>query len=273
MRICFFGDVVGKSGRNAVTEYVKSRKQLCKIDCVIVNGENAAHGFGIRQNICDQFFESGIDVITLGNHTFDQKDDMQLYDREKNLIRPLNYPRGTPGRGFCIHEIPHLGKKIMVVSVIGRTFMEQNDDPFAAMDDLLKLYKVGNNVDAIIVDIHAEASAEKVGFARYFDGRVSAVLGTHTHIPTADAQILKKGTALLSDVGMCGDYDSVIGMNDEAAIKRFTQKISMFAKMSPASGDATVCGVLLEINNSTGFCTNIQTIRCGGFLKEQKDII
>jgi metallophosphoesterase (TIGR00282 family) len=222
--------------------------------------------------MCDQFFEAGIDVITLGNHTFDQKDDLQLFDREKRLIRPLNYPRNTPGHGFCLHEIPEIGKNILVINVMGRVFMEINDDPFFALEDLLKIYRMGKNVDSIIVDIHAESTAEKTAYARYFDGRVSAVVGTHTHVPTADVQILKAGTGFLSDVGMCGDYDSVIGMDDDASIKRLTQKIHMYTRMTPATGIATVCGVLLEIDNSTGLCNDIRTIRHGGFLREQQDI-
>lgn len=272
MRILFLGDIVGKSGRNAVCEYVKTRKLSKKIDCVIANGENSAHGFGIRQNICDQLFQAGIDVITLGNHTFDQKDDLPMYDREKRLIRPLNYPKNTPGHGYFVHEISSIGRKVLVVNVMGRIFMEQNDDPIIALEELLKLYRLRNNVDAIVIDIHAEATAEKVAYARYFDGRISAVIGTHTHVPTADAQILKGGTALLTDAGMCGDYNSVIGMDDDASIRRFTQKISMFAKMSPAGGTATVCGALLEIDNITGFTRDIKTIRVGGFLREQQDI-
>lgn len=272
MRILFLGDVVGKSGRNAVCAYVKSRKQSAKLDCVIVNGENSAHGFGIRQNICDQLFEAGVDVITLGNHTFDQKDDLQMYDREKRLIRPLNYPKNTPGHGYFVHEIPCIGKKVLVINVMGRVFMEQNDDPITALEEFLKLYRIGNNVDAIIVDMHAEVTAEKVAYARYFDGRISALIGTHTHVPTADAQILKGGTALLTDAGMCGDYDSVIGMDEDASIKRFTQKLSMFAKMSPATGTATICGALFEIDNTSGFTKQIKTIRVGGFLQEQQDI-
>lgn len=273
MKILFLGDIVGKSGRNAVCEYVKARKQSYKIDCVIANGENAAHGFGIRQSICDQLFDAGVDVITLGNHTFDQKDDLQMYDREKRLLRPLNYPKNTPGHGYYLYEIPLIGKKILVVNIMGRIFMEQNDDPITVLDELLRLYRLGNNVDAIIVDMHAEATAEKVAYARYFDGKISALIGTHTHVPTADAQILQNGTALLTDAGMCGDYNSVIGMDDEASIKRFTQKISMFAKMSPATGDATVCGAMMDIDNMTGLTKDIQTIRSGGFLKEQKDIV
>jgi metallophosphoesterase (TIGR00282 family) len=272
MRIAFFGDIVGKCGRNALIEYIKNKKRICKIDCVIANGENSTHGFGIKQEVCSKFFEAGIDVITLGNHSFDQKDDLQLFDREKRLIRPLNYPKNTPGHGFFVHEIPAIGKKILVVNVIGRIFMEINDDPFSALEDLLKIYKMCSNIDSIIVDIHAESTAEKTAYARYFDGKISAVIGTHTHIPTADAQILKRGTGFLSDVGMCGDYDSVIGMEEDASIKRLTQKIYMFARMTPATGSATICGVLLEIDNSTGLCKDIKTIRYGGFLKDQQDI-
>ncbi|MDR1488369.1 MAG: YmdB family metallophosphoesterase [Holosporales bacterium] len=273
MKIVFFGDVVGKAGRTALASYIKIRKGPCQIDCAIANGENASHGFGIRQNICDMLFEAGIDVITLGNHSFDQKDDLQMFDREKRLIRPLNYPKGTPGHGFYVHEIVNLGKKVLVVNLMGRVFMEQNDDPFAAMAYLLQIYKLGKNIDAIVVDIHAEITAEKVALARMFDGKISAVIGTHTHVPTADAMILKGGTALLTDAGMCGDYNSVIGMEDEGPFKRFVDKVNMFAKMSPASGGATVCGALFDIDNATGLATDIKTIRNGGFLKEQQDIV
>lgn len=272
MRIAFFGDVVGKSGREAVIKYVSENREKHKFDCVIVNGENAAHGFGITQGICSQFFDVGVNVITLGNHTFDQKDDLQLFDREQRLVRPLNYPKDTPGRGYTIIELPFSHKKVMIINVMGRLFMEANDDPFAVVDELLKKYKLGVGIDAIFIDIHAEATAEKTAFARYFDGRVSGVAGTHTHVPTADLQILPKGTGYLTDCGMCGDYDSVIGMEEVAPIKRFTQKLSAFARMSPAIKEATVCGVVMDINEM-GLCVNIQTIRVGGYLKEQKDFL
>ncbi len=271
MRIAFFGDVVGKSGREAVIEYIKNNKSRKGFDFIIVNGENAAHGFGITQNICDQLFYVGVDVITLGNHTFDQKDDLQLFDREKRLIRPLNYPKGTPGKGFVIIEMPFSKRKVMVINLIGRLFLEANDDPFFIMNEFLNDYKLGVNVDAIFVDFHAEATAEKVALARYLDGRISGFVGTHTHVPTADLQILPRGTGYLSDCGMCGDYDSCIGMKDDAPIMRFTSKVHAFAKMSPAVKEATVCGVVMDLDDSTGLCSNIQTIRMGGFLKEQKD--
>lgn len=271
MRLAFFGDVVGKSGREAVINYIKNNKSQKGFDFIIVNGENAAHGFGITQNICDQLFYVGVDVITLGNHTFDQKDDLQLFDREKRLIRPMNYPKGTPGRGFVIIEMPFSKRKIMVVNLIGRLFLEANDDPFFVMNEFLNDYKLGVNIDAIFVDFHAEATAEKVALAHYLDGKISGLVGTHTHVPTADLQILRNGTGYLSDCGMCGDYDSCIGMESEAPIMRFTSKIHAFAKMTPALKEATVCGVVMDLDDSTGLCSKIQTIRIGGFLKEQKD--
>lgn len=270
MRIAFFGDVCGRTGRDAVINYLAKNKQNYKFDFVIVNGENAAHGFGVTQGICNQFFAAGVDVVTLGNHTFDQKDDMQMFDRESRLVRPLNYPKGTPGHGYTIIDLPFLGKKVMVINLIGRLFLEANDDPFAVINEFLNQYKLGVSVDAIFIDFHAEATAEKTALARYLDGRVSGIVGTHTHVPTADLQILPKGTGYLSDCGMCGDYNSVIGMEETAPIKRFTEKINAFARMSPATKEATVCGVVMDIDNK-GLCYDIQTIRVGGFLKEQKD--
>ncbi len=272
IRIAFFGDVVGKAGREALIKYVSENKAKHKFDFVGVNGENAAHGFGINQSICTQFFNAGIDAITLGNHTFDQKDDLQLFDREPRLLRPINYPKNTPGHGFVIVELPFVSKKVMIINAIGRLFMESNDDPFAVLDDFLKKYRLGYDVDAIFLDFHAEATAEKSALAKYLDGRISGIVGTHTHVPTADPQIFNGGTGFLSDCGMCGDYDSVIGMEEEAPIKRFTQKTGAYARMSPATKPATICGVVMDINEK-GFCCEIQTIRVGGSLREQKDFI
>lgn len=269
MRLAFFGDVVGKAGRQALLAYLKENKSRCGFDFIVVNGENAAHGFGITQRMCDLFFASGIDVITMGNHTFDKKDDLQMFDRNKNLIRPLNFIKGTPGHGYTIVEMPYSKRQVMVVNLIGQLFMGYNEHPFFTMDTLLNQYKLGVNVDFIFVDYHAEATAEKVALARYLDGRISALVGTHTHIPTADAQILKKGTGYLTDTGMCGDYDSCIGMNEDAPIKRFVSKLDAYARMVPAIGEATVCGVVLDLDDNTGACKDIQTIRSGGVLKEQ----
>lgn len=271
MRVAFFGDIVGRSGRDALADYLKNNKSKNGFDFIIANGENAAHGFGITQKICDQLFGIGIDVITLGNHTFDQKDDLQMFDRNKNLIRPLNYMKGTPGHGFAVVEMPFSKRKVMVINLIGRLFMEHNDDPFQVANEFLDQYRLGSNVDFIIVDFHAEATAEKVALARYLDGRISGLIGTHTHIPTGDAQILKNGTGYLSDSGMCGDYDSCIGMQDASPIKRFISKVDAYARMTPALNEATVCGVVMDLDDQTGLCHKIQTIRIGGFLKEQKD--
>ncbi|MDR3030848.1 MAG: TIGR00282 family metallophosphoesterase [Holosporales bacterium] len=271
MRIAFFGDIVGRSGRDAVKNYIKENKTKYKFDLAIVNGENATHGFGINQNICEELFSAGIDVITMGNHTFDQKDSFPLFDNEKRLLRPLNYPQGTPGHGYIVTETA-MGEKVMVINLIGRIAMEQNDDPFFVVNQLLANYKLGVNVNVIFIDFHAETTAEKTALARYLDGRISGLVGTHTHVPTADLQILNKGTGFLSDCGMCGDYDSVIGMEEDAPIKRFTQKIYARAKMVPATKTPTVCGVVLNIGEN-GLCCDIQTIRVGGFLREQKDCI
>jgi metallophosphoesterase (TIGR00282 family) len=273
VRIAFFGDIVGKSGRDAVVGYVEANKIAHKIDCVIVNAENAAHGFGITQKICDQLFEAGVDAITLGNHTFDQKGDMQLFDRETRLVRPLNYPSGTPGKGYRVIDLKNSGKRILVVNLIGRLFMEYNDDPFHSIAVLLSEYELGKkSIDAIFIDFHAEATAEKSAFARHLDGRVTAVIGTHTHVPTADLQILKEGTGYLSECGMCGDYNSVIGMEDDSSIVRFTQKVHAYGRMQPAQKEATVCGVMIDVADN-GLCKSIQTVRVGGYLLEQKDCV
>ena len=270
MRIACFGDVVGETGVLAVVKYVQENKAKLKFDFVIVNGENSAKGFGINKSICDMFFASGVDVITLGNHTFDRKADMQLIEREKNLIRPINYSKGTPGHGCTVVSNPSTGKKILVINALGRVFMELNDDPFSVVEECLKRHSMGHDVDAIFIDFHAQATAEKAAFARYFDGVVSGVFGTHTHIPTADAQILPRGTGFLSDCGMCGDYNSIIGFESATAIKRFTKKVDAFAKISPASSEATVCGVVMDVDGA-GLCSGISTIRVGGCLKEKTE--
>ena len=271
LKIACFGDICGETGRIALIDYLA--RNGSKFDIVIANGENTAHGFGINQKICDLLFDVGVYVITLGNHTFDQKADLSMFETNKNLIRPLNYPKKTPGKGFTIIHHNNSGANIMVVNLIGRLFMELNDDPFTTMDELLNVYCLGIKVDAIIVDFHAEATSEKVALAQYLDGRVSAIFGTHTHIPTADAQILTNGTGYLTDCGMCGDYNSVIGMQSIAPVLRFTDKVKAHTKLSPASNleSACVCGVVFEINQY-GKCENIRTIRSGGnWLIEQQN--
>ena len=269
LKVACFGDVCGEVGRTVLIEYLRINKHL--FDFIIVNGENSAHGFGITQKIYDQFISEGVDVVTLGNHSFNQKNDLQMFDRNPNLIRPLNYPKGTIGHGYTI--VNRNGLNVMVINLIGRLFMEYNDDPFYTINELLSINKLGVSADAIFIDFHAEASSEKVAMAHYLDGRISGLFGTHTHIPTSDAQILANGTGYISDCGMCGDYDSVIGMEASSPVLRFTSKINAHAKLTPASNrnSACACGVVFEINRN-GRCININPIRFGGnFLVDRKE--
>ncbi|MCB1558657.1 MAG: TIGR00282 family metallophosphoesterase [Alphaproteobacteria bacterium] len=261
MKILFIGDVAARSGRDALAQYLPTVKAECEPDVIIVNGENAAHGIGINDKICKEFFDLGVDVITLGNHSWDQREVIPYIEREKKLIRPLNYPAGTPGNGWVVHTLPN-GQKILVINAMGQLFMDPLDNPFNAIDVLLKTYKLNEKVNAIFVDFHAEATSEKMALAHYLDGRVSAVVGTHTHIPTADAQIFPQGTAFQSDAGMTGDYNSVIGMKKDTPIMRFSRKIS-FERLSPAEGDGTMCGTLIETDNNTGLAKSIRPIRRG----------
>lgn len=260
IKVACFGDVCGEVGRNVLTNYLKINKHL--FDFIIVNGENSAHGFGITQKIYNRFISEGVDVVTLGNHSFDQKSDLQMFDSNPNLIRPLNYPKGTIGHGYTI--VNRNGLNIMVINLIGRLFMEYNDDPFYTINEFLNINKLGLKADAIFIDFHAEASSEKIAMAHYLDGRISGIFGTHTHVPTADAQILANGTGFISDCGMCGDYNSVIGMDSKAPILRFTSKINAHIKLNPANNvnSACVCGVVFEVDRN-GKCINIQTIRHG----------
>ena len=267
MKLLFCGDVVGKSGRRVVAEHLPRLRQDLAVDFTIVNGENAAHGFGITEGICNGFFEAGADVVTTGNHVWDQREIMNTIDDEPRLLRPINYPAGTPGRGFNVYE-DGAGRRVLVVQPMGRLFMDPLDDPFAAVDALLAKHKLGENVDCIIVDMHAEATSEKMAMGHFCDGRASMVVGTHTHVPTADAQILPGGTAFQTDLGMCGDYDSVIGMQKEVALARFTKKLPA-GRLEPAGGAATLCAVLVETDDATGLATRIAPVRVGGRLIER----
>ncbi|MDE0941412.1 MAG: TIGR00282 family metallophosphoesterase [Alphaproteobacteria bacterium] len=264
MKLLYLGDLVGRSGRTAVIESLPQLRKDLKLDFVIVNGENAANGFGITPKICDQLYSAGTDVIVLGNHAWDAREIIPHIDGEPRLIRPANLPAGTPGRGYNVFEVPG-GRRILVIQVLGRIFMDPLDDPFAAAVDALKAHTLGGSVNAIFVDMHAEATSEKAAIGHYLDGRVSCVFGTHTHVPTADGQILPGGTAYMSDVGMCGDYDSVIGMEKAEPIRRFTRKMPG-ARFAPASGEATVCGVYIETDDKTGLTTYMAPLRQGGRL-------
>src|SRR5919108_560717 len=237
MRILFIGDIVGRSGRAILLERLAVLVRDWKLDFVAINGENSAGGFGITEAIYQEFVDAGADVITGGNHSWDQKEALVFIERAPRLLRPINYPDGTPGRGAAVIEAKN-GARVLVLNAMGRIFMDPLDDPFAAVERELAACPLRQAADAIIVDIHGEATSEKQAMGFFCDGRASLVVGTHTHAPTADHQILPRGTAFISDVGMTGDYDSVIGMNKEEPLSRFLTKISG-ARFEPATGEAT----------------------------------
>ncbi len=266
MRILFLGDVVGRTGRDAVAARLPKLRAELAIDLAIVNAENASHGFGLAPAMAEALFAAGADVITLGNHAFDRKEIIAYIETEKRLIRPLNYPPGTPGQGSTVVTLAD-GRQALVLQVMGRLFMEPTDDPFRLTAELLGRHRLGGTVQAAVADIHAEATSEKMGFAHSFDGKLSLVVGTHTHVPTADAQILPGGTGYQTDAGMCGDYDSVIGMDKGVAAARFWRKMPG-ERLAPAEGEATVCGVFLETDDSTGLARRIEPLRVGGRLKD-----
>lgn len=264
MRVVYLGDVVGRSGRDALAAHVPGLRDRLNIDFLVVNGENAAGGFGITKKICEQFFDLGVDAITTGNHVWDQKETFSHIETEPRLLRPHNFPTGTPGRGAHVFTTQG-GAKAMVIQVMGRIFMDPLDDPFACVDAELANVRLGAGVDFVLVDIHAEATSEKTAMGHFADGRASAVIGTHSHVPTADGRILPRGTAYQTDLGMCGDYNSVIGMEIEEPLNRFRRKISK-GRFTPASGEATVCGVFIESDDSTGLALSIKPVRIGGLL-------
>jgi metallophosphoesterase (TIGR00282 family) len=264
MRIFFAGDVFGRSGREAIKKHIPIIKKEYGVDVVIVNGENMAHGVGLTEKGCKEFYDAGVDCITSGNHIWDKKEIMFYIDRDPRLVRPINYPEGTPGKGYFELTLTD-GRKILILNVMGRLFMDPLDDPFKALDNVLTKYSLGKTVQAVFVDVHAETTSEKMAIAHYLDGRVSGVVGTHTHIPTADAHVLNEGTAYQTDAGMCGDYNSVIGIQKDEPIRRFSRKIKTGA-YSPAKGEATLCGVFIETDDSTGKAIDIFPIHTGGIL-------
>ncbi len=264
MRILYCGDIVGRSGREVVIANLAELRDKLDLDFVLACGENAAGGFGITAKICRELYEAGVDAITLGNHAWDQREMIAHIDGEPRLIRPHNYPPGTPGRGAQVYEVRG-GRKVLVVQVMTRLFMDPLDDPFASVEDALAAHRLGGTVDAIIVDIHGEATSEKMALGHLVDGRASLAAGTHTHVPTADWQILPGGTAYLTDIGMCGDYDSVIGMKKEPPLARFTRKMPT-ERLSAAEGEGTLCAVFVETDDATGRATHVAPLRLGGRL-------
>ncbi len=268
MRILFLGDVVGKAGRKIIKKEISKLKSNLNLDIIIINVENAAHGFGLTPKIYEEFKEMGVDIMTLGNHSFDKKDIFPILQEKSDIIRPMNYPPSTIGNGFCIKELSD-GRKICVIQLIGNLFMRSSEPCFNTLTNFLKNYQIGKDFNAIVVDIHAEATSEKMALGFYFDGQVSLVAGTHTHIPTADCMILPKGTGYITDLGMCGDYWSVIGMTPPAAINRFTKEKENIP-LTVAEKSATLCGVFIETDDITGMCQKIKAIRIGEHLENTK---
>ncbi|HEX8416731.1 MAG TPA: TIGR00282 family metallophosphoesterase [Methylobacterium sp.] len=266
MRLLFLGDVVGRPGRNVVIDRLPALRARWGLDCVVINGENSAGGFGITEAICDELLGAGADAVTLGNHSFDQREALVFIERQPRLIRPANYPAGTPGRGAAVVET-RSGARILVVNVMGRVFLEALDDPFGAVERELSACPLGEAADAVIVDVHAEATSEKQAFAHFLDGRASLVVGTHTHTPTADHRILPGGTAYMSDAGMCGDYDSVLGMHKDEPLRRFLQK-TPGARFEPAQGEGTLSGIAVETDAATGLARRVAAVRLGPHLEE-----
>jgi hypothetical protein len=264
LRILFVGDVVGRAGRTAVSEHLPGMIRDWALDLVIVNGENAAGGFGITEAIYQEFIDAGADAVTLGNHAWDQREALVFIERAPRLVRPANFPKGTPGRGSALVDTKN-GKRALVINAIGRVFMTPFDDPFAVLNRELEACPLREAADATVVDFHCEASSEKQGIGFFCDGRASLVVGTHTHVPTADAMILPGGTAYQSDAGMCGDYDSVIGMDKTVPIERFVKKIKG-ERLSVAGGEGTLCAVFVETDDKTGLARRIAPVRLGGRL-------
>jgi metallophosphoesterase (TIGR00282 family) len=268
MRILFIGDVVGRSGRNVVMERLPGLIAAWKLDFVALNGENAAGGFGITEAIYQELLDAGADVITGGNHSWDQKEALVFIDRAPKLLRPINFPPGTPGRGAAMVTARN-GARVLVINAMGRIFMDPLDDPFAAVEREITACALGAGADAIIIDIHAEATSEKQAMGYLADGRASLVVGTHTHAQTTDHRILPGGTAFVSDVGMTGDYDSVIGMAKEEPLNRFLRRIPQ-GRFEPATGPATLCAVAVETDDATGLARHIGLVRLGGRLEESR---
>ena len=267
MKILFLGDVMGRAGRQAITNRLPGLRADWALDFVVVNGENASAGAGLTPAHAKDLLAAGADCVTLGDHSFDQKDMLQFIETEPRILRPLNYAKGAPGKGARLFTATQ-GRKILVMQGLGQVFMKRPfADPFSAIDAVLRAHPLGGVAHASLVDMHCEATSEKMAMGHWCDGRTSLVVGTHTHVPTSDAQILNKGTAYLTDAGMCGDYDSVIGMEKAEPMRRFITGMPK-ARFEPAAGEATLCGVYVETNDATGLATKVSMIRIGGRLHQ-----
>ena len=266
MRLLFLGDVVGRAGRAAVADRLPDLVATYRFDIVIVNGENASHGRGLTETHFGELRAAGADVVTLGDHAFDQRDTLTYIGRESSLVRPLNMPPGTPGRGTLLVETRG-GYRVLVINAQGRVFMEPIDDPFRAVEAAVAACPLGEQADAIVLDFHTEATSEIQAMGYFLDGKVSLVVGTHTHIPTSDHRILKGGTALMADAGMCGDYDSVIGVDPDEPLNRFLTGVPQ-SRFEPAEGEATLCGVALETDTASGLAKRLSPVRVGGVLAQ-----
>lgn len=266
MRVLFLGDVVGKAGRDAISERLPGIITQYGFDFVVINGENASHGRGLTEPHFNDLKAAGADAVTLGDHAFDQRDTLSYIVREPTLIRPLNMAPGAPGRGANLIEGRN-GHRVLVINALGRVFMGPIDDPFRAVEAAVAACPLSEQADAIVVDFHTEATSEIQGMGFFLDGKVSLVVGTHTHIPTADYRVLKGGTALMADAGMCGDFDSIIGVDQEEPLNRFLTGISQ-GRFTPAEGEATLCGVAFETDAKTGLVTKLSPVRIGGTLAQ-----
>jgi|TARA_B100000902_G_scaffold284261_1_gene270252 metallophosphoesterase (TIGR00282 family) len=265
MKILFLGDVVGNSGCSKIMNNLLDQIRVNEIDFVVVNAENAdTTGVGLTKEICEDFFKCGVDVITTGNHVWDQKDIMKFIEKENRLLRPKNLFEPAPGKGFEIYTTK-TNKKIGVLNLMGNVFMKKCDDVFEVSKKFIDEYRIKEDYDFLIVDFHGEITSEKNAIGHFFDGKATLVVGTHTHVPTNDARILKDGTAYQTDAGMCGDYDSVIGMNKNNSLNRFMKKDSI--KHFPAKGEATLCGVIVDCNIETGLANKVKSYIFGGQLK------
>ena len=266
MKLLILGDVMGVSGRDVLNNKLPELIKRNNIDFVVVNGENAADdGRGITQKIAEEFFRNGVDVITSGNHIWDKQETTDYIDKENRLLRPANLAEGSPGKGYEIYLSKDKKFKIGVINLMGNVFMRKTDDVFQSAKNISKKMVLKKDVDFLVVDFHGEITSEKMATGHFFDGQATCVVGTHTHVPTADTRILDKGTAYQTDIGMCGDYNSVIGMNKENSIKKFL-KDKKAVKHFPAEGEGTLSGIIVETNTETGLAKNVTRVIDGGSL-------